>query len=803
VGWVTRKEYCKREGIKFRAFKYRKKGGQIQWRYAAGFGRGGEGGKHVEVWIPDTENQRIGETENQRGGESENRRNGEPEKKYKDRYKVYRGEPGASIVTPLIDGLPAISQSAKGTAAHSEKNMPALLTPPQLPCETSPTSQGTFLPARANRIANLRYAILQKFQEELTRPDPNLPLFQNGSNGHRSKTATIKKFLDLYNSGLLLPDIHREIPRISRATLYNWLAAADQDGINALIPGHGRAGTSKITEHEKNLLLTLCLDQNRLKIAYAISLTKEYLKKKNFDSPSSPATLRRFIDQFKKERYDIWVLRREGEKASNDKVLPYAERDPNLLEVGEGLVADGHRLNFQIVNPITGKPGRAALVLFWDWRSSYPLGWEIMIEENIQCVASALRNAILALGKIPKWIYLDNGKAFKAKIFTEDLSFDDTELPGMFARLNINCHFAQPYNAQSKPIERIFGILNEQFERLLPSYIGASIDDKPAWTRRNEKLARSLHDPWVPTIHEANDLIRAWRDRYARNPSRGRSGQRPIDIFMTGKGPGVNPAELTFLMMDRDIKTIHRNGITWLGWHWYHEALYGLKNKVLIRYSLCDLSQIYVFYKNEFLCTATPVEKVHPMASETESPKEMEAVKEVIRLKKRVKDTTRKLSDLLNTKAASQIDWNRTFGQSPEVVQAIEKIETKNKKIVHISPFIDEPATSVPATSVPAASVPAASVPVLAPREADQTASPAEPSSSPLSGPQFETCWERYEWYARQDSTLLNRDDLDWIAWYEKDPEYERLFGDEASQRRLEFLRSRGGTNNEKRVCAN
>ena len=78
--------------------------------------------------------------------------------------------------------------------------------------------------------------------------------------------------------------------------------------------------------------------------------------------------------------------------------------------------ADGHRLNFLVVHPITGKPCRAALVLFWDWRSSYPLGWEIMVEENIQCVASALRNAIIALGKIPKWIYLDNGKAFKAKI---------------------------------------------------------------------------------------------------------------------------------------------------------------------------------------------------------------------------------------------------------------------------------------------------------------------------------------------------------------------------------------------------
>ena len=404
----------------------------------------------------------------------------------------------------------------------------------------------------------------------------------------------------------------------------------------------------------------MLLHQNRLKIAYAITLAKEYLAKKQIPSPSSPSTLRRFVDQFKKEHYDLWVLHREGEKALNDKVLPYAERDWRLLEVGDGLVADGHRLNFQVIHPVTGKPCRAALVLFWDWRSSYPLGWEIMIEENIQCVASALRNSILALGKIPKWVLLDNGKAFRAKIFTEDISFEDTELPGMFARLNINYHFAQPYNAQAKPIERIFGILNEQLERLVPSYTGASIEDKPAWTKRNEKYARSLHNPYVPTIQETNGLIRAWRDRYAERPSRGRDGLRPIDIYNDGKGPGVDPHELIYLMMDREIKNVHRNGVTWLGWHWYDENLYGLKDKVVIRYSLSDLSQIYVFHKNEFLCAAKPIEKVNPMASESENPKDMEAVKEVIRLKKKVKNTTRKLCDLLDTKAAGQIDWSRT-----------------------------------------------------------------------------------------------------------------------------------------------
>jgi putative transposase len=540
------------------------------------------------------------------------------------------------------------------------------------------------LPSYQDKIANYRCAFIKALREEISQ-NPQL-----------KKGKVIRKFIKDFKLGILLPNISKELKHVSRATIYRDLKSYEKGGTEALKRQYHGPKSSEPTDHEKNILLALLLHQHRLKIGFGIELAKEYLKKKGFESPSSPRKLRRFIDQFKKEHSDIWVLKREGEKAHNDKVMPYAERDPFLLEVGEGLVADGHRLNFQVVHPITGKPARAALVLFWDWRSSYPLGWEIMFEENIQCVASALRNAILALGKYPKWVYLDNGKSFRAKIFTEDINFEDSELPGMFGRLKgVNYHFAQPYNAQAKPIERIFGIMNEQLERLIPSYIGASIEDKPAWTKRNEKLARFLHNPKIPTISEACEYVHAWRDRYAEQPTRGRNGLRPIDIFNEGKGPGVDPRELDYLMMDGVERTVQRNGIEWLGWHWYDEVLYGLKDKVLIKYSLFDLSQVYIFYKNDFICTAKPIEKVHPMASESENPKDIEAVKEIQRLKNKVKNTTKKLTNLLDTKAAGEIDWSKS--KTPEIAETIQKIEEKRKpKVINISPFAGAPEPELP-----------------------------------------------------------------------------------------------------------
>ena len=53
------------------------------------------------------------------------------------------------------------------------------------------------------------------------------------------------------------------------------------------------------------------------------------------------------------------------------------------------------------------------------------VGYEIMLEENTQCIASALRNAIINLDMVPKIIYQDNGRAFRAKYFTSDKGFNE------------------------------------------------------------------------------------------------------------------------------------------------------------------------------------------------------------------------------------------------------------------------------------------------------------------------------------------------------------------------------------------
>ena len=162
--------------------------------------------------------------------------------------------------------------------------------------------------------------------------------------------------------------------------------------------------------------------------------------------PAAP-TFRRFANWYKANYFDKWTLLRDGEKALKEDVIPHIKRDISKIDVGEVLVADGKKLNFQVINPFTGKPTRATLIGFLDWKSGALVGYEIMLEENTQNIASALRNAILNLKHIPKFVYLDNGRAFRSKYFTGSTNFDEIGFKGIYEKLDITTVFANPYNA--------------------------------------------------------------------------------------------------------------------------------------------------------------------------------------------------------------------------------------------------------------------------------------------------------------------------------------------------------------------
>lgn len=239
------------------------------------------------------------------------------------------------------------------------------------------------------------------------------------------KLKADKEFLQLYNTGELYPSIYSELGKISIGSLYRWkcLAGFNNDW-TAQASNYSycanREYRTSLSDDEIKIFLKILLSPNQFSIGKAVSVTKHILTQRGFEILPKDVTFRRYANWFKKANYDKWILAREGMKSLKDKVEAFIVRNASLLETGQVLVADGKTLNFQVINPFTGKPTRATLLGFLDWHSGGLVGYEIMLEECIQSIALALRNAILTMGKVPSYVYQDNGRAFKNKFFNGD-----------------------------------------------------------------------------------------------------------------------------------------------------------------------------------------------------------------------------------------------------------------------------------------------------------------------------------------------------------------------------------------------
>ena len=505
-----------------------------------------------------------------------------------------------------------------------------------LPVEKQIKTESGFVPEQAKTVALAKVDLIQEWIK-----------FRNK---HHPKHTGDKLFLDLYNSGEYLKNVFQLIGKTSRGSLLRWHKLySEYENWQALVPQYRYTSFNEykttLTEEEIGIFLKLLLHPNQFSIGKAIKLTTHILEKKGYVDIPKPITFRRYAEYFRRNNYDKWILMREGEKALRDKVEPYLSRDISKIEVGDVLVADGHRLNFLVINPFTGRPCRAIIVGFLDWKSGYLCGYEIMLEENTQCIASALRMAIVNLDMIPKIVYQDNGKAFRAKYFSKSSDFTEAGFNGIYTNFGIKPVYAKPYNARAKVIERFFKEFQEEFEKLLPTYTGSNIANKPAHMKRNEKLHKELYKKinqgYIPTVEETIRFIDAWLNYRHAQPCPNDRTRSIKQVFDGRIRQNIAVNVLDELMMAHEVKTINRNGIRFLNTDYNSDALYGLRDRVMIRYSLFDLNKIKVYsIKGEYLCTARRVTGSHPMAYHFGDVKDREDFIQKIKKPKQLRNRT-------------------------------------------------------------------------------------------------------------------------------------------------------------------
>lgn len=478
-------------------------------------------------------------------------------------------------------------------------------------------------------------------------------------------------FCRLYNSGLLdfCDEVRAVVRSVSVATLDRWVKALDAAGGDtfALAPQHGKnKGRHKVSEQEAALLRMAVLNPS-MPVKESVRIAKEAMLARGLVPGASDATYVRYIEQFRANNFHVWTVMRDGEKALNDRVLPFVRRDREAVEVGDIVVADGHTFNFEILNPFTGRPCRMTLVLVFDFRSGMPLGWEIAVSENTRSIAMAYYRAIRALGFVPRVFYLDNGRAFRGKYFNKVNTFSSTDLPGLFDRLKeygyMGTTFAWAYHGQSKTVERFFLEL-QKFEREQELFRGNSIEGKVPRLMRNEKLHQKWHERLTggacPRVVDVHSRLVDWFKRFAETASGVGSalgGARPIDVFEESisrvrasadfADRCVGDDALRFLMMEHRTAAIYRNGIKLFGQEYWHESLFGLergRRQYVIRYDIMDTSRVWVFEEDgrELICVAESnvFGGVHPMAGLLGSDQDVKRLSETIGLKRGLQHAT-------------------------------------------------------------------------------------------------------------------------------------------------------------------
>lgn len=483
------------------------------------------------------------------------------------------------------------------------------------------------------------------------------------------KTIAVERFVNSFNNGSY-PELLNVLGKISVRSVYRWYGDIKDNWDLSIFEREMKPTARTISNKEAEILIPMLINPNRPLVSEILKRAKEEFLKRGI-TVKSDVTYRRFIEDWTRKNIDLWTLGRYGMKSFNDKIMKDILRDKDRVEVGDIVVADGHTLNVMVINPLTGRPQRMTLIMFFDFKSSMPLGWEIMPTENILTIASALRRTILLLGRffedvahrkaqgdtgyIPKIAYLDNGRAFRAKYFRGIKDFKDSIVPGLFGKLGIETMYATPYHGQSKTIERWFRTLGEM-ERRLPAYTGTNIAGKPAMLMRNEKLHQRLFDNTPITIDSLKATLEEYVKEYAEQEHQDGQykGLSPAEVFMHSvnkikseperlEGRLISRQELNYLMLSDETRTITKNGIRFRGNYYYNEEMPRIiGSKVIVKYDIWDDKEIIVLDEKErYLFGADKDDlRYHPAARLLGTDEDVAMLQEALRKKQQMKNET-------------------------------------------------------------------------------------------------------------------------------------------------------------------
>lgn len=439
-------------------------------------------------------------------------------------------------------GVAAQKRYWEGVATEKISSGSALL------CETNNTAQGDREDGHLSAPASLSeddakiYLTLEEYNREIA--DRNLEIL-DAVGSRKGKEA--KAFLEAWC-------LDNPEKKVSYKTWQRLRTQYKRGGIAAIAGKHGkRKGTTTIRPKWYQTFVALYLDRKTgQESAYSCweLVAGKALKDGEIEKLSDFPSYNTFYRKLKDEPEQVKTYIRDGKDVWKKQHSYSIDSDLDTVLAGDVYVGDHRKLDVFVAMP-DGKLVRPWISMISDFKSGMFLGWDIFVDNPngdkiIMCLKRAFEN-----GGIPKTLLFDNGKDYRrqdiagGRIGMKNTSeLVQTWTPTITGVLGIEVKFAIPYNSQSKPIERLFGIMANYFDKHMKGYTGPDGKKRPDGTRKAEKQMSKIRKVCdeetqkniklpVMTFDEFQPLMNQFIQNYNIRAFRAgkKAGQSPVMVW--------------------------------------------------------------------------------------------------------------------------------------------------------------------------------------------------------------------------------------------------------------------------------
>ena len=327
-------------------------------------------------------------------------------------------------------------------------------------------------------------------------------------------------------------------------------------------------------------------------------------------------------------------LARNGQAAWNRKYNNFIDRDYSAITCNQVWVSDHAQIDVACYDE-NNKVVFPWVTVWRDYKSGKWLGWILQTgNPNSDLIFQSFYYAVEEFG-LPKDVIIDNGKDYRSKDFAggrKDFKIETNKnkTSAMLKELNVNVHFALPYNAQTKPVERDFLKIKELLSKHCVGYRGGNVVERP------EKLVKEIKDGKIMKFEDFKELFdKTIINILNKRPSSGKNlnGRCPDDLFYEEyKEKIVTSKDALKLFCSRtsNTYTISKNGVKdgklqttyWADWMIHKKGM-----KVYLRRDIKNYKEAWVFNakNDEFIGKAEAFKSVAALYAPEVSKEEFEA----------------------------------------------------------------------------------------------------------------------------------------------------------------------------------